>query len=175
MKRMVVALTALVGATGGILAGVATAGEPQFPPVQAFVAKASLAGESVVPVPGDPDAAGEFGMNPRRRIGRVCWGLAIEGLDAVTGVTIHKGRRREVGPARLTLLADPAGRPGAGQYHECVSGIRRRLIRRIFRWRDEPRWPWYVQISTAAYPGGAARGQLGQGDYVLSLPDGSGR
>ena len=168
MKRIAVALLALAATTGGTAAGIAAAGEPQFPPTAAFLARASLAGASVLPGPGDPDAVGQFGMNPRKRQGRVCYGMVVEGLDPITGVFIHKGRRREEGPRRLTLFEDPVGRPGEGYYAECTSGVRRRLIRRIFKPREGR--PWYVQITTVAYPNGALRGQLGPGDYAIALP-----
>ena len=171
MKRLTVAF--LVGVAGMGMTAAETLGGTAPLPTTAWVAKAPLAGDSVVPGPGDPDAAGEFGINPRRRQGTVCYGLDVAGLDTITGAAIHKGRRGQEGPSRLTLFADATGRPGTGYEEACVTGLRKRLIKRMFK-RSETR-PWYIEVTTVAYPEGALRGQLGRGDYVLNLPDRSGR
>jgi hypothetical protein len=173
MKRMrvaVLALAAVTGATAASAAGQSVSGAGPLP-TTAFSAKASLHGAEVIPGPGDPDGTGEFGINPRRRQGEVCYGLQVDGLDTITGASIHKARRHQAGPARLTLFSDAAGRPGAGYYEECVSGVKRRLIKRIFKAREGGTRHWYVEVTTVAYPNGAVRGQLGPGDYSLNLPD----
>lgn len=160
-------LAAGMGVTASALTAQASATEPL--PTTAWLFKASLEGGAVVPGPGDPDATGELGINPNRRRGTVCYGLDVANLDTITGLTIHKGRRGQEGPARLTLFADPAGRPGTDYHEACVTGVRKRLIKRITEPRKGRRW--YVEVRSAAYPDGAVRGQLGPGDYVLNLPD----
>ena len=173
--RIVVVLAALTVTLAGV-GGVAAAGNPEPPPGAMFAAT-QLVGANVVPGPGDPDGKGTVGINPTGRNTKICWGLEVKRLDAITGAYVHKGERGAAGAARVTLFENAAGLPGGGVHRGCVKHLDPGLVRRIIGVREESgrNWPWYVELRTTAYPAGAVRGQLGLGAPVEALPSGSGR
>ena len=111
---------------------------------------ANLNGAKEVPGPGDPDGAGAAIVTLYPRLGRVCARISVARVDTPVAAHIHDGSFGVAGPVVVDLTGSVTG--GA----RCVDGVSSALIRDI---RMHPR-QYYVNVHTAAYPGGAVRGQL---------------
>jgi len=105
-----------------------------------------LVGASEVPLTGDPDASGtaHLWINPGQ--GSLCWSISVSNVDPIFAAHIH---------------AAPAGTPGPvvvplNPYTGGCTTVDRQLAIAIL---TDPSG-YYVNVHNAAYPGGAARGQL---------------
>jgi CHRD domain len=114
---------------------------------------ATLIGAAEVPGPGDSDAVGSAAVTLDPTAGMVCYALHVVNIAApATAAHIHEGAVGVAGPVAVPLTA-PTGGDSAG----CVQA-EFGLITRI---QQNPAG-FYVNVHNAAYPDGAARGQLGR-------------
>jgi hypothetical protein len=124
-------------------------GQVRFPPIPLF---AGLSGANEVPGPGDPDASGEAFLNFEVEAGRLCAEYYLNEADAFTAAHVHQGAEGVAGPPVITLPTADEG----GYAFECLEGLDPALLQSIL---DDP-GAFYVNVHTADYPDGAARGQL---------------
>jgi hypothetical protein len=105
-----------------------------------------LVGANEVPVTGDPDASGtaQLWINPGQ--GSVCWSISVSNVDPIAAAHIHLAPAGSPGPIVVPLNPYTGG---------CAS-VDRELAIAIL---ENPS-AYYVNVHNAAYPGGAARGQL---------------
>jgi hypothetical protein len=108
------------------------------------------------------DAQGDRGAGDRNGRGsfsatvdgdELCFGLTVKNLDMPGAAHIHRGGPRRNGPVVVPLEHPGDGDPGAAA--GCVT-VRDALMARILRRPGR----YYVNVHTAAFPGGAVRGQL---------------
>jgi CHRD domain len=100
---------------------------------------------------GDPDGSG--GATVTIDGTALCFGITVKNIDQPQAAHIHRGRRNENGPIVVGLAPPSSGDPGASSGCTTVSA---ELAAEIAR---HPRG-FYVNVHTAAFPGGAVRGQL---------------
>jgi hypothetical protein len=109
---------------------------------------AKLAGKQEVPK-GPGAAHGIVNLNLKAASGKVCWTFELAGLGgAPTAAHIHRGQAGKAGP-----IVVPLG--GTFKAKGCASATKK-VIEAI---ESSPN-AYYVNVHTAKYPGGAARGQL---------------
>jgi hypothetical protein len=133
-----------------------------------FLIGVEASGANVVPGPGDSDAVAQIGLEPYPSERKVCYQLDSTGLGLATGAYIRKGGPGEQGPLRLTLFEDTAGVSVDTYTSDCVTGLKKRLVKRLARRSSLAGqisfdWSWYAEIRTVEFPAGALRGQLGAG------------
>ena len=138
----------LIIAAGAAAALAACASGPESP--RASLA-ATLTGVQEVPGPGDADGTGTAEMRVESAQGRLCWDLYVRQTDAATAAHIHRGAAGTSGPPVMTLAT-----PGADGHSEGCAAVDEMLGREIALRSHE----FYVNVHTAAVPGGAVRGQL---------------
>jgi hypothetical protein len=100
---------------------------------------------------GDPDGRGSFTAIVDGA--KLCFGITVTNLDAPVAAHIHKARPNQAGGIVLPLTAPTDGDPGASS--ACVD-IDTTLAAAILKNPHK----YYVNVHTAAFPGGAVRGQL---------------
>jgi hypothetical protein len=110
---------------------------------------ATLSGAEEVPGPGDPTASGSFVGTFNRGQRQICYELTYQGTTAVAA-HIHRGAAGVAGDIVVTLQT-----PATGSAKECVTASRE-LIGEII---TNP-GGFYVNVHSAEFPQGAARGQL---------------
>ena len=105
-----------------------------------------LAGANEVPVTGDPDATGtaHLWINPGQ--GSVCWSITVSNADPILAAHIHAASAGVPGPIVVPLNPYTGG----------CANVDRSLAVAILTHPSD----YYVNVHNAAYPGGAARGQL---------------
>jgi len=118
-------------------------------PAGATVLTAGLSGGDEVPTPGPSGGTGtaRLVLSPE---GKVCTDLVTTKVDPATAAHVHTGAKGVAGPVVITLPT-----PKDGRASECVTadpGVVAKVI-------DDPAAA-YVNVHTAAHPGGAVRGQL---------------
>ena len=132
---VIVGVVALgVGATG--VAGAAT------------TLHASLSGAKEVPKAGSGSGTARLTINVAKA--RVCYSITLKRVGTALAGHIHKGGKSTAGPISVPLFERPTKRPKG-----CAKA-KKSLLRAI---RRHPR-RYYVNVHTARYPAGAARGQL---------------
>ena len=131
----------LVGAVGATLAmsGVAAA---------ATKLDAELRGSKEIPKAGNGTGLAHLTLMPNRR--QICYRITLRRVGTAAAGHIHRGGPSTAGPIVVPLFEEATRRPRG-----CASATRS-VIRAI---RRNPA-RYYVNIHTAAYPAGAARGQL---------------
>ncbi|HEX7301040.1 MAG TPA: CHRD domain-containing protein [Solirubrobacteraceae bacterium] len=100
---------------------------------------------------GDPDARGSFTAIVDGD--QLCFGITVTNLDAPTAAHIHKGRPNQNGDIVVPLTSPSSGDPGASS--GCVT-VDAALAQSILKNPHK----YYANVHTAAFPAGAARGQL---------------
>jgi len=100
---------------------------------------------------GDPDGRGSFTATVDD--GQLCFGITVANLDQPVGAHIHKARPNRNGEIVVELTPPADGDPGASS--GCVA-VAADLARAILKNPHK----YYVNVHTAAFPDGAARGQL---------------
>jgi len=111
----------------------------------------SMTGVQEVPGPGDPNTTGTVELRVDARAGQVCWNLNVRGNDPATAAHIHRGAAGVAGPPVVTLTT-----PDANGHSEGCAQVEQPLAAQlIFRPFD-----FYVNVHTARFPNGIARGQL---------------
>jgi hypothetical protein len=114
---------------------------------------ADLDGDVEVPVIGDLDATGHATLRLNSGRGTVCYEITVENVDPILAAHIHIGGPGV--PGAIIVHLPPVG----GVLSGCTTGIPRDVIKDI---RKNP-GDYYVNVHNAPFPGGAARGQLGNG------------
>jgi hypothetical protein len=105
---------------------------------------------------GAGDLNGRGGFTGLIEGNRVCFGLVADNIDPPAAAHIHRGGPGVNGPIEVTLRPPTPGNPGASS--GCVppdegdTAVLRQILRNPRR--------FYVNVHTAAFPGGAIRGQL---------------
>lgn len=112
---------------------------------------ATLTGHQATPGPGDLAGTGTASFRLDPKDGQICWQLAVRGTASATAAQVHRGVAGTVGPSILTLTAPDAG----GQSQGCAT-LAPELVQEL---AVRPHG-FYVNVSNAAFPGGAVRGQL---------------
>jgi hypothetical protein len=84
---------------------------------------------------------------------RVCFGLNVVGMAKVTSVEVREGAADVTGPVRIKITPLPSSDSTASG---CLSGLSTSLVADI---RSHPEH-YYLNVATAEFPNGAARGQL---------------
>ncbi len=136
--------TALVAAAGALLA-VGAVAAPSYAADGGRRFNVSLTGAAEVPGPGDPDASGTAMLRLNPDQGTVCYELGnAMGIDPESAAHIHEGAAGTNGG--VVVFLDSGG---------CAEANRATILE-IFRNPAN----YYVNVHTAAFPGGAIRGQL---------------
>jgi hypothetical protein len=133
---LVVLLTVLSLLASTALAGAAT------------TLHATLSGKKEVPKAGNGTGTARLTLDAKK--GRVCFRIKLKHVGTVQAGHIHKGGKKVAGPISVPLFASATRQPKG-----CASASKR-TIRAIIR---KP-GAYYVNVHTAKYPAGAARGQL---------------
>jgi hypothetical protein len=139
--RRSIVVAALVAAAGITLGTGGVAGA-------ATVLTAGLSGQAEVPPAGNGTGSARITLKGKR--GQICYSITLKGVGTALMGHIHKGGKTVAGPIFVPLFDQPTTKPSG-----CVSA-QRSVIRAI---RLHPR-RYYVNVHTAKYPAGAARGQL---------------
>jgi len=101
---------------------------------------------------GDPVATGTATVRLRAGQGQVCYRVSADNLGgAAVAMHIHKGAAGAAGPVVIPLATPNADGKAAG-----CAGVSRALVGQILA---SPAG-YYLNVHTAAFPGGAIRGQL---------------
>ena len=101
---------------------------------------------------GDPVATGTATVRLRAGQGQVCYRVSADNLGgAAVAMHIHKGAAGTAGPVVIPLATPNADGKAAG-----CAGVSRALVGQILA---SPAG-YYLNVHTAAFPGGAIRGQL---------------
>ena len=134
-----VAITALLGVAGPATADDATLVGYMF-------------GANERPGPGDPDAVGRAVVTINDATNTICVALQITNLDLpATGFHIHFGPPDAAGPVVI-----PFTPPTSQESYQCKVVDNEALMDNIAANPQQ----YYINIHNAAFPGGAARGQL---------------
>lgn len=109
----------------------------------------TLSGAAEVPGPGDADATGSFmaRINPGQT--QLCYTLTVGQVDPLTAAHIHRGAEGTAGPPVVPLSTTKLGE------NTCTE-IDKALAMELIKSPGD----FYVNVHNAAYPNGAARGQL---------------
>ncbi|MGH3766299.1 MAG: CHRD domain-containing protein [Pseudonocardiaceae bacterium] len=114
---------------------------------------AHLSGAEEVPNPGPAGATGTANVQLDAATGQVCYTLTYSPqIGKLTASHIHRGARGGEGPIVVNLT------PVASGGHACVTSTPDQ-VKQI---ESDP-GGYYVNLHTAASPGGAVRGQLATG------------
>jgi len=117
--------------------------------------RTSLTGAAELPDEGDPDATGTavVTVNPGRQ--EVCWSVSVTNVDLpIAAAHIHVGAADTFGSPVVFLL--PSGVTDAdGSFSGCTT-VSRELAFQLLLSPEN----YYVNVHTALFPNGAARGQL---------------
>jgi hypothetical protein len=140
MRNVVAATVAAL-----VLPALALAGGQAMSPV----VSSKLKGSNEVPDRGDPNGTGFIVVTFNAAKGTACWKFkAVARIDKPMAAHIHKGRAGVAGPVVIPF--------GAAYKANGCQKAAKKLIEAI---ETNPN-RYYVNIHTAAYPGGALRGQL---------------
>jgi hypothetical protein len=140
-----IALLALLGLATSSGAAVAHEGDVAL--------AAALSGAEEVPGPGDPQGRGHATATLHVAAGLLCYDLAVAQLTArPVAAHIHRGKVGEAGPVVVGLLTPPTDTSSGSACREVEPGLLRAIA-------ADPAG-YYVNVHTAAFPGGAVRGQL---------------
>jgi hypothetical protein len=132
---VVVGVVALALGLGGV-AGAAT------------TLHATLSGKREVPKAGNGSGSARLTLNTKT--GKVCFTIKVKHVGTMMAGHIHKGGKRDAGPVVVPLFTSPTKKPKG-----CVKAKKSDV-------RDIAEHPgrYYVNVHTAKYQAGAARGQL---------------
>ena len=108
----------------------------------------SMSGKAESPK-GDPNGKGTAKITLNTSTGKVCFRLTWSAIGNPTAAHIHKGKKGVAGPVVVPLFG------GAAKHTGCVKASKS-LVRKIAKTPAA----YYVNVHTAAFPGGAVRGQL---------------
>jgi len=112
----------------------------------------TLLGANEVPAPGDPDGMGTATVTINLGQGRLCYSIAVSGIEPAKAAHIHEGPAGVAGPVIVELAA-----PTDGTSSGCTTELDRAELKEIAKDPSD----YYVNVHNMPYPGGALRGQLG--------------
>ena len=139
MRKFVIA--ALLGVVALTLAMVGVAGA-------ATTLHATLSGKKEVPKAANGSGTARLTLDAKK--GRVCYRIKLKNVGTVMAGHIHKGGKTTAGPISVPLFASPTKQPKG-----CAKA-KKSLIKAIIK---KP-GAYYVNVHSAKFPAGAARGQL---------------
>lgn len=139
-------------ALGGVIALALTLALPVSATGGRPLSAAPLLGANESPVAGDPDASGsaQFTFNPG--LEKVCYRFEISGADPIVAAHIHRAPAGSPGP--VVIPTPPTSATGGSG---CVHADRALILEILM----DP-GAFYFNVHNAAFPGGAARAQLGK-------------
>jgi CHRD domain len=132
---VVVGVVVLALGTGGV-AGAAT------------TLHATLSGKKEVPKAGNGTGSARVTLNTKT--GKVCYRISVKHVGTMVAGHIHKGGKADAGPVVVPLFTSPTKKPKG-----CVSA-KKSLVKAIAAHPGR----YYVNVHTAKFGAGAARGQL---------------
>jgi hypothetical protein len=109
---------------------------------------ATMSGKSEVPKAGSGTGTARITLDETK--GQICYRITLKGVGTVMAGHIHKGGKTVAGPVFVPLFAKATKQPKG-----CVTATKS-AIKAI---KKNPSG-YYVNVHTAKYPAGAARGQL---------------
>ena len=116
--------------------------------------KATLAGNTEVPGPGDPDGTGTASVNIDVSKRELCYEVAVQRIGRPTGMHIHEGESGKAGDIVVPLTTPTA----SDTTTKGCSNIDAALMGRITATPQR----FYVNVHSDTHPQGAVRGQLAQ-------------
>ncbi len=119
--------------------------------------KATLSGSNEVPSKGDPDGSGTATLRIDPSKGTVCFTIKLKKIGATAAGHIHTGKEGKAGGVLIPLFGTTSSKTTR---KGCARNQSASTLRKILR---SPR-NYYVNVHTAKYPDGAARGQLEKDD-----------
>jgi hypothetical protein len=157
MRHWKIGTALLLVVIGAVLSvGVATGGAKKKASSSGWGVATVLSGKNEISPEGkkragDSDGFGAFAATTEA--GKLCYALAVGGIDTPVAAHIHKAKRNKNGPIVITLTQPSSGDPGASSAcitpdPELLSAIKKHPNR------------YYVNVHTPAFPNGAIRGQL---------------
>lgn len=144
----------LVLAVAGVVAAITVPAiaTSHGPVTNARILTATVTGDGeTTPVDSDGVGVVTVTIDVRKRV--LCYDVSITGMDPVA-IHIHEGAAGVDGGVVVDFSA--FGDPIAAQSEGCTRTPRKKLLRAI---KDNPR-AYYINVHSAAYPGGELRGQL---------------
>lgn len=114
---------------------------------------ATMTGSAEVPA-GDTDANGTALVGINSSEGVICWKVTVGNVDTIVAQHIHKAAAGVAGPVVIPLSA--VSPSGANQVSSGCASADSALLADI----EANPANYYVNVHNAAFPGGAARGQL---------------
>ena len=118
------------------------------PAVGATALDATLSDKVETPKAGSGTGSATITLNASK--GRVCYAITVKHVGTMMAGHIHKGGKGVAGPISLALFTKPTKSPKG-----CVKASKS-LVRAILKKPSA----YYVNVHTAKFPAGAARGQL---------------
>jgi CHRD domain-containing protein len=109
---------------------------------------ATMKGSNEVPKAGNGSGTAKLTLDDKK--GRVCYQFTLKNIRTPTAAHIHKGTATVAGPVVVPLFTTPTSK-----LKGCVRA-KTSLIKAI----EKSPAQYYVNVHTAKYPAGAARGQL---------------
>jgi hypothetical protein len=119
--------------------------------------KATLSGKNEVPSKGDPDGSGTATLRIDPAKGTVCFTIKVKKIGATAAAHIHTGKKGKAGAVLVPLFGTTSSK---STRKGCARNQPAATLRKIVRSPGS----YYVNVHTASYPDGAARGQLSKDD-----------
>ena len=116
--------------------------------------KATLAGNTEVPGPGDPDGTGTASVNIDVSKRELCYEVSVQRIGRPTGMHIHEGESGKAGDIVVPLTTPTA----SDTTTKGCSNVDAALMGRITATPQR----FYVNVHSDTHPQGAVRGQLAQ-------------
>ena len=130
------------------------AGEPAGHTLFAVLAGGNEVSPNGQAAAGDPDGQGSATVILHPTTRTLCYGVLVHGIDTPVAAHIHNAPAGRNGPIVVPLTPPAQGNPGNAS--GCIANLDPALLAAI----EQNPGAFYVNVHTAAFPEGAARGQL---------------
>ncbi|PZR64665.1 MAG: hypothetical protein DLM71_02180 [Chloroflexi bacterium] len=144
--RAVFRILRLIALSGAVIAALAL---PALAAAAQMSFAASLSGSAETPA-GAPNGSGSATVKLDPASGQVCFTINVSNIGAATGSHIHQAAAGAAGP-----IVVPLTKAFTGSASGCVTGDKAKVAAIAANPAG-----FYVNVHTAAFPGGAVRGQL---------------